>query len=79
MTDENGEERAAYFFFFLGFTAGGAAGGGVEGATDGIGAGGAAFGVPSSMLNVQCVSTFFPPDLALTITVQVLSLSLWVT
>ena len=73
------ERERRYFFFFFGFVAGEAAGGGVEGATDGTGAGGAAFVPPSSMLNVQCVSTFFPPDFALTITVQVLSLSRWVT
>jgi hypothetical protein len=68
-----------YFFFFFGFATGSAAGGGVEGAADGIGAGEAAVVPPSSMLNVQCVSTFLPADFALTITVQVLSLSRCVT
>src|ERR1051326_5517234 len=73
------KKRAAYFFFFFGFTAGGATGGALVGATDGIGAGGAAFVTPSSMLNVQWVSTFLPPDFALTITVHVLSFSRCVT
>ena len=35
--------------------------------------------VPSSILNVQCVSIFLPPDTALTITVHVLSRSRCVT
>src|SRR3954469_14500295 len=69
----------AYFFFLFGFAAGDAVVGAVAGVIVGSGAGGAAFGVPSSMLNVQCVSTFLPPDFALTITVQFLSFSRWVT
>ena|SRR5437588_4848826 len=67
------------YFFFLGEAVGEGAAWLVAGAADAAGAGAAALDPPWSTLKVQCVSTFLPPDFALTITVQVLSFSRCVT
>jgi hypothetical protein len=60
-------------YFFFGAAVGLAAG------VAGAGVAGPSPAPDSSILNDQCVSTFFPPDFALTITVQVLSRSFCVT
>lgn len=66
-------DRAAGYFFGVAL---GEAAAGAEGAAEDAGAAPAPV---SSMLKLQFVSTFFPPDFALTMTVTALSFSRCVT